>query len=224
VLDEFGGTVPVIDGGDSVVGIESTIIDLSRGFPALLRPGHVTPEAIAAVLGRMPVLPGEHAPARSARVTSGIDLAQPVGNALTDAPRASGTLRAHYAPTTPLALMSLDAIGQMLHSRAPGVRYAVVVRTADGDLPASLAHSVEDSVAGAADKTAAHADDANAIEWVHAPADPEGYARVLYGMLRALDAANVDRILVEALPQDSAWQAVADRLGRAAAAFDPGAD
>ena len=41
----------VLEGGDAEVGIESTIVDLSRGAPVLLRPGHVTPEAIAAVLG-----------------------------------------------------------------------------------------------------------------------------------------------------------------------------
>ena len=37
VRDEFGDTVHVLDGGASEVGIESTILDLSRGFPALLR-------------------------------------------------------------------------------------------------------------------------------------------------------------------------------------------
>ncbi|MCQ4437478.1 Sua5/YciO/YrdC/YwlC family protein, partial [Clostridioides difficile] len=43
VRDEFGDTVHVLDGGASEVGIESTILALSRGFPALLRPGHVPP-------------------------------------------------------------------------------------------------------------------------------------------------------------------------------------
>jgi L-threonylcarbamoyladenylate synthase len=33
VRDEFGDTVHVLDGGASEVGIESTIVDLSRGFP-----------------------------------------------------------------------------------------------------------------------------------------------------------------------------------------------
>ncbi len=51
VRDEFAGlpgvTVHVLDGGEAAVGIESTIVDLSRGFPALLRPGHITPEQIA---------------------------------------------------------------------------------------------------------------------------------------------------------------------------------
>jgi L-threonylcarbamoyladenylate synthase len=42
------------------------------------------------------------------------------------------------------------------------------------------------------------------------------YAHELYGALRALDAQNVDVILVEAPPKTPAWQAVNDRLARAA--------
>ncbi|MGI4856355.1 MAG: L-threonylcarbamoyladenylate synthase [Janthinobacterium lividum] len=181
VIDEFGGAIPVLDGGASAVGIESTIIDLSRGFAALLRPGHVTPEQIAEVLGVMPAL-------GATRIVS------------SPAPRASGTLRAHYAPTTPLALLSAPAIAASLRERTPGVRYAVVTHSAEGAV----------ALAGAPD-----------VERVQAPPDAAGYARVLYGMLRALDGAQVARILVEALPDAPEWHAVADRLGRAAAAFIP---
>ena len=74
VRDEFGASVHVLDGGAAKVGIESTILDLSRGFPALLRPGHVSPLEIADVIGVMPRLP------------DGTDAS---------APRASGTLKAH---------------------------------------------------------------------------------------------------------------------------------
>jgi L-threonylcarbamoyladenylate synthase len=86
VRDEFGadGTVKaVLDGGQSQVGIESTIVDLSRlasHGPVLLRPGQVSAEAIAAVIDRLPCAP---------------DAA---------APRASGTLESHYAPHTPVAM------------------------------------------------------------------------------------------------------------------------
>ena len=91
VRDEFGAPQPaighgvlncVLDGGASVVGIESTILDLSRlasHGPVLLRPGHIDAQQLAAVLGEWPRLP---------------DVA---------APRASGTLEAHYAPRTPVA-------------------------------------------------------------------------------------------------------------------------
>ncbi len=82
--------MPVLEGGASDVGIESTIIDLSRidqGIgPVLLRPGHITAEQIAEVLR------------------------QPVAGADVDAPRVSGALKSHYAPHTPLQLGSLSTL------------------------------------------------------------------------------------------------------------------
>jgi L-threonylcarbamoyladenylate synthase len=177
VRDEFGDAIHVLDGGSSDVGIESTIVDLSRGFPALLRPGHVTPQDIADVLGEMPRLP------------DGTDAS---------APRASGTLKAHYAPRTPLALLPFDVLEPMLAARAPDERVALVARVSRAGRWA----------------------DAPNVHFVAAPEDPHLYARDLYGLLRALDRANVSRILIEKLPDTIEWIAVNDRLGRAAAAFE----
>ncbi|KGV01616.1 tRNA threonylcarbamoyl adenosine modification protein, Sua5/YciO/YrdC/YwlC family [Burkholderia pseudomallei MSHR4032] len=178
VRDEFGDAVHVLDGGPSDVGIESTILDLSRGFPALLRPGHVSPRQIADVLGVAPRLP------------DGSDAT---------APRASGTLKAHYAPRTPLALAAFERLEPLLAAaRDTGEPVALVARA---------------SRAGAW----AHA---AGVHFVAAPEDPAAYARELYGLLRALDRAQVARILVEKLPDTAEWTAVNDRLGRAAAAFD----
>jgi L-threonylcarbamoyladenylate synthase len=177
VRDEFGETIHVLDGGSSDVGIESTIVDLSRGFPALLRPGHVTPQDIADVLGEMPRLP------------DGSDAS---------APRASGTLKAHYAPRTPLALLPFDVLEPLLAARAPGERVALVARVSRAGSWAQ----------------------ADGVYFVAAPEDPHLYARDLYGLLRALDRANVSRILIEKLPDTIEWIAVNDRLGRAAAAFE----
>lgn len=74
VVDEFGTDLPVLDGGDCAVGIESSIVDCTRLPPALLRPGGVPRLRIESVLG---------AP-----------LAEPDDSR----PRASGTLASHYAP------------------------------------------------------------------------------------------------------------------------------
>ncbi len=96
VRDEFGadGSVAmVLDGGAAQVGIESTIVDLSRlatHGPVLLRPGHVSAEAIAAVIDQLPSAP---------------DAA---------APRASGTLESHYAPHTPVAMQDTASLAQTL--------------------------------------------------------------------------------------------------------------
>lgn len=109
VRDEFGadGTVEmVLDGGQSQVGIESTIVDMSRlatHGPVLLRPGHISPEAIAAVIDMLPVAP---------------DAA---------APRASGTLESHYAPHTPVAMQDRDTLLQSLaRLRAAGRSAALI--------------------------------------------------------------------------------------------------
>ena len=57
VREELGDAVAlVLDGGPCAVGIESTILDLSRDGepPRLLRPGHITPEQIESVIGVLP--------------------------------------------------------------------------------------------------------------------------------------------------------------------------
>lgn len=184
VRDEFAGlpgvTVHVLDGGEAAVGIESTIVDLSRGFPALLRPGHITPEQIAEALGEMPRLPGQDS----------------------NAPRASGTLKAHYAPRTPLYLCDAGQFAAALAVHPAGERVAVVAFAPTlATLPADIAASTD------------------IVKFV-LPATPAGLATDLYAMLRRLDRANVTHILFERLPDTPAWAAVGDRLGRAAAAFE----
>lgn len=105
VRDDLGDAVAlVLDGGPCRVGIESTILDLSRERPTILRPGMIGAEALAAVLGAMPALAGNAA-----------------------APRVSGSLEAHYAPRTPLVLVPPDAvIFAMRQALARGERIAVL--------------------------------------------------------------------------------------------------
>jgi L-threonylcarbamoyladenylate synthase len=113
-------------------------------------------------------------------------------------PRASGTLKAHYAPRTPLALLPFDALEPLLAARLDKERVALVARVSRAGRWA----------------------DAPGVHFIPAPEDPLVYARELYGLLRALDRANVSLILIEKLPDTVEWIAVNDRLGRAAAAFE----
>ena len=167
VVEELGDKVSVVlDGGACAVGIESTILDLSRDTPVLLRPGAISLDAIATVLGRRPRMREEEQG---------------------DTPRVSGALAAHYAPRTPLILVPAERLAAEMAARSG--RIAVLARSA-------------------APQTAFH--------WQAAPQDPVGYAHDLYASLRALDALGADLILVEAPPATSDWQAVTDRLGRAA--------
>jgi len=174
VREEFGDSVPVLDGGEATLGLESTILDLSRGVPVLLRPGAITREDIARVLG---------APPRDRDAQS---------------PRASGTLASHYAPVTPVTLLQADDIGPAVAAAsARGERLAVLARTAP---PVS-----------------------GCLAWHTAPREAGAYAHQLYAALRALDANRADRIVVERVPDGQAWEAVSDRLARAAAG-DPDAN
>jgi L-threonylcarbamoyladenylate synthase len=92
----------VLDGGDCEVGIESTIIDCTRGEPVLLRPGHITRVQIEVACGRTVL--NKDAPQAV--------LGQP-------APRASGTLESHYAPRAKVRLMSADDITHKLQALGP---------------------------------------------------------------------------------------------------------
>ncbi|MFZ2003983.1 MAG: L-threonylcarbamoyladenylate synthase [Stellaceae bacterium] len=82
VAAELGQEVALIlDGGNCAVGLESTVLDLTRATPTLLRPGGVTVEALAEALG--PIATGE---------------------SNSDAPRSPGQLASHYAPRLPLRM------------------------------------------------------------------------------------------------------------------------
>ena len=104
VHEELGYSVAlVLDGGPCAVGIESTILDLSRDDlpPRLLRPGHITPEQIEAVIGVMPELPSTMRPVDK-------------GAAENATPRVSGSLDAHYAPLTPMRVVGSKDVAVVL--------------------------------------------------------------------------------------------------------------
>ncbi len=174
--DEVAAGMPVLEGGASEVGIESTILDLSRldqgAGPVLLRPGHVSAAQIEAVLGAQVFAP---------------DAA---------APRASGTLKAHYAPRTELELAGDARVADVL--QGIGLPSGQVALVSFDPAPASA--------------------DAR-VQWRQVPSDPARYAQALYALLRELDAQGYARIVVQAPPANDAWHAVNDRIGRAAAAF-----
>ena len=170
VFEEFGDAMTVVDGGECDAGIESAIIDCSRGTPALLRPGVLTRDELEAVLGH------------------------PLREADRDAPRASGTLEAHYAPRAKLRLMPAEqlraALGVLTNSGASPV--AVYFRT----VPPGRAVRAYRAM----------------------PDNPVAAAHELFSALRELDSTGAALIWVETPPDAPAWEGVRDRLQRAAAA------
>ena len=109
VVSEFealnGDELLVLDGGACAVGIESTIVDATRGHPVLLRPGMLTPAELEAACGQPVRLPHE-----AVEVVDG-----------QAAPRASGTLESHYAPNARVRLMDATALQQALDLLGPDV-------------------------------------------------------------------------------------------------------
>ncbi len=169
VRAEFGADLFVLDGGACAVGIESTIIDLTGELPRILRLGMISETQLA----------------RS--------LASAFSSDHDDAPRVSGSLAAHYAPSTALEVVdSAQLAGRLAALTRTGQRAVLLARTPGAAKQGTPARVLE------------------------MPADDLGYAQQLYARLREADALALDVILVEALPSGEAWLALNDRLQRAA--------
>ncbi len=112
VIEELGDGLLVLDGGPCDVGIESSIVDCTRGRPVLLRPGVLTRAQLEMACGQAVLDPD--------------DL---ILNA-DDAPRASGTLESHYAPAARVRLMDAKAIQTALDLLgADAANIAIYART-----------------------------------------------------------------------------------------------
>ena len=188
VRNEFEGILDlmILDGGDCALGIESTIIDMSSGTKAvLLRPGVITPTEIFAKTGIQVYQASE-----TVSVHDDAHLASAL-------PRVSGSLKAHYAPNTPLRLYApgrvLDALSEFPDTKS---RVAVAV----WDSESSLGEDGHPSV---------H------FEEVDVPTDSAGFASRLYRSLRDLDQQGWDLILFPEPPAGEEWDGVRDRLQRA---------
>ena len=176
VAGEFGDSLLVLDGGPCGVGIESTIVDCTRGAPVLLRPGAISRAQVEAACGQ--------------RLQGQADAVAALG----EAPRASGTLEAHYAPAAKVRLMhakalqtSLDLLG------AEAAHIAVYART-----PLRMLSSQ--------------------VLLRRMPDDAQATAQQLFSALRDFDTQGVKLIWVESVPDTAEWDGVRDRLQRAAAA------
>ena len=111
-----------------------------------------------------------------------------------ESPRVPGSTRTHYAPLTPVMLVPADEIDHFAAACSEGGRRVAVLAQR---LPLKVHKTVT---------------------WINAGSKPELYARELYANLRTLDKAGCLQILVQDVPKDERWDAVRDRLSRAAQA------
>ena len=169
VTAEFGEALMVIDGGSCDLGIESSIVDCTRKHPVLLRPGVLTRAQIEAAAG------------------------EPLLDRDGDAPRASGTLEAHYAPRAPLRLMTAPQLQTALQLLAGSpVKLALYSRVAPSGAWPGLRHRAM-------------------------PEQAADAAHELFSVLRKFDEEGAQLIWVEDPPATPEWEGVRDRLRRAAA-------
>ncbi|MBU3672706.1 MAG: threonylcarbamoyl-AMP synthase [Sinobacteraceae bacterium] len=111
-------------------------------------------------------------------------------------PRVPGSTVQHYAPQTPVSLLApADLARALADAVARGERIAVMSRG-------------ESAVATTP-----------TLHWQRMPDAAADYGQQLYATLRRLDKLGVSRILVERVPAGIEWDAIRDRLNRAAATF-----
>lgn len=185
---DLAATLTVLDGGPCAEGIESTIIDCSRleeVGPVLLRPGTLERAALERVAGTR------------------------LAERDAQAPRASGTLEAHYAPQAKVRLMPAMALQEAvaIWLDAFNSRKAASGAAAEQGQKPLAVYSRTVSVPAAA-----------GVVFRRMPQQARAAAFELFATLRELDALGVGLIWVEQPPPDPAWDGVRDRLQRAAAA------
>ena len=188
VASEFGPELLILDGGACDVGIESTIIDCTRAAPVLLRPGVLTPQQLSAACG-VTVL-----------TANGSDV---------DAPRASGTLDSHYAPTAKVQLMTALELQNALDAYSCATATIPDAAAATGTLALAVAVWSRSPV------KLPHAHVAQ-FKWQSMPESAGDCAHQLFAQLRSFDAQGVAHIWVEAPPPTPEGDGVRDRLTRAA--------
>jgi L-threonylcarbamoyladenylate synthase len=196
-----GQPLPILDGGPCTLGIESTIVDCTRGVPVLLRPGSITSAEIESACGRK-VLSNEELLAQEQQGLEG-------EKALNSAPKASGTLESHYAPNATVRLMDAEALQAALDR----------LNLAGKDLPGADSPSdpaqARPTIAVYA-RTHLQSTSAQVMQR-KMPTDAAVTAHELFSLLREFDDFGVKLIWVETPPPELAWDGVRDRLQRASA-------
>lgn len=192
VLAGLSGKIPlIIDGGASAVGLESTVVDLTVNPPRILRPGMISGEQIAEVLG---LNVSDLQPAfqtRKGKVHEELATVAESEKIL----KSPGQLSRHYSPKADLriwAWQNTEEFDQWIQ----GLPY-----------PPESVHVLFYSHAPPGE-----------VPWARVvcfPEDPEAYARAFYAELHRADQMGARCVILEEPPDDSSWDAIRDRLKRA---------
>lgn len=163
VREQLGDRIDLIlDGGPCPVGVESTIVFVDGDTTTILRPGGLAVEAIAGIAGPVEIATGS-----------------------SDRPAAPGMLASHYAPRTPIDIVTTPPV-----------------------VPSGAKWGLLQFVSGEAVGYAA-------VETLSVSGRLEEAAANFFAALHRLDRAGLDRILATPFPENGLGRALNDRLRRA---------
>ncbi len=194
VQGEFGDELLILNGGACSVGIESTIVDCSRGVPVLLRPGVLTATQIEFACGQNLLANSIlNSLSKKEQYKQSIRRLEADFLPLETTPRASGMLESHYAPKAKLRLMDAKALQTALDILGTDAKHIAVYSRQQMQSASTT------------------------IIFRRMPEDAGLAAQQLFATLRELDQPDIKLIWVETPPEDAVWDGVRDRVTRAAA-------
>ena len=205
VEEDLSGRIEMIlDGGESTIGLESTIVDFTEEIPVILRPGFINYEMLRDVLGEVKVDPGILSENEHVR------------------PKAPGMRYRHYAPKAPLIVIEgerdrvTEKIRRSLREAAREGRRAAVLCS---DETAAAYEAEAEQIRSAFSETASEQEGAAPyvmVSPIGSLTEDESIARHLFGELRRFDAENIAIIYSEAFDTPRLGQAIMNRLLKAA--------
>jgi len=170
VMSGLSGKIEaILDGGPCQIGVESTILDVTKDRISILRHGPITKKMIEDVLKvsiDSPLVHGENVP---------------------------GNMKIHYQPYTQTLLMSFDEIKRRLSEPMDEEKVFGIIHYSD--------------------LVCLHKN----IKAERLPSDKNGYSKLLYQALHAMDGIGACQIWVETPPLEDDWSDVLDRLSKASA-------
>lgn len=192
VLSDLGGKIEgVVDAGETLYGVESTIIDLTTEPPVLLRPGAMPLEKVEEVLGERVLVP---------------DYARGLGEA--EVARAPGMKYRHYAPRAALVVVEAEDYGD-LSRLVEAVRSAALRGAAEGRRVCILC--TEETLPRYRDLEARGL----GLKCLGSRRNPFTIARNLFKTLRALDEEGFELAVAEGVEERGLGLAIMNRLRKA---------
>jgi L-threonylcarbamoyladenylate synthase len=207
--DLYGRVAGVLDGGETGVGVESTVLDVTGEKPMILRPGGITKQQLEEVLGEVDVDPAIEkqlgdgmSEKRNPSLAPGSVIEGIASLDLKSQPKSPGVKYQHYAPegmmwlvSQNMGLIEMRQKVQELATSDQALGYTVAILTTEEGVSSYSAQFV---------LSLGVRDDLSTI------------ARQVYQKLRECDDLGVQRIYAESYPREGLGDAIMNRLLKAA--------